>query len=464
MSTTPLASPYLRDDTIVAAATAPGHGAVALVRVSGPGTQAIVQQLCGREQPLEARRATLCRLQNPATGEHIDQALVTFFAGPGSYSGQDMAEIGVHGNPRLAAEVVEACVQAGARVAEPGEFTFRAWCHGRVSLAQAEAIDQLIRARSRLAAAAALRTLEQGLGALLGPFRERLTEVRVHLEAAIEFPTDEVEELAEADLQANIAALLAQAREWLVGCAKWEQVSRGWTVTLLGPPNVGKSSLYNRLLGYARALVTDIPGTTRDTLEEQLELEGLPLRLIDTAGLGEAQDELDRMGMERSRQAAQRSDLWVVVVEAPGLQEQQVQEFIALKRRLAQEQGVPLLLVGNKCDRLPSPPIPEATDVWTSALEGTGIEELAGLIAERLRGLSPGSDEPGWMATVRQRQTLQELVAVLERARENVAEGEPLELVATDMQEAHQLLDQLDGTEVPTDIIAEVFGRFCIGK
>lgn len=357
-------------DTIAAAATPPGRGGIGIVRLSGRQVEQIARGLLG-ELPA-VRRAHLAEFRD-ATGAAIDRGLALFFKGPHSYTGEDTLELQGHGGIAVMNALMERVLELGARRAQPGEFTQRAYLNGKLDLAQAEAVADLIDASSSSAARAALRSLEGEFSRRVHELAESLTQLRVHVEAAIDFPEEEIDFLADTALHARAAevgqlltALLREARQGRI-------LTEGLTVVIAGAPNAGKSTLLNRLAGYDAAIVTDVPGTTRDLLRERLDIDGLPLHVIDTAGLRDSHDPIEREGMRRATEAMGRADRVLLLIDASAADREQ--NLIAQWARLPS--GVPVTLVFNKIDRAGAQP-PSGTDASGAVAHQLAISALTG--------------------------------------------------------------------------------------
>ncbi|WP_018112312.1 tRNA uridine-5-carboxymethylaminomethyl(34) synthesis GTPase MnmE [Thermus igniterrae] len=429
-------------DPICAIATPPGKGAIGVVRLSGEGALELAARVWRGKDPrgLKGGRFTLGEVVDPRTGEALDQALLLVFRAPRSYTGEDLVEFHTHGSPAVLRRVLEALVEAGARVAGPGEFTFRAYMNGKLDLAQAEAVLALVEAEGDLARRQALRALEGGFSRRIEALEGRLLDLLAHIQALLDYPEEGVEPLeAERVLRealAEVEGLLAQARASRLA-------QRGARLALIGAPNVGKSSLLNALLGYERALVSPIPGTTRDYLEAPLELFGIPLLAVDTAGVRDTEDPLERAGVERALRIAQEADLVLYVAD----------------RSLPRPAPPPLpwertLKVATKADLPPAWEDPDFLPV--SSHTGEGLARLKEAIRETLLGQGGGE----YLLTERQ-------VEALTRARERLLEALtlPEDLMGLALEEALNALGALRGRQgVAEEVVARVFARFCVGK
>ncbi len=450
-------------DTIVALATPAGVGATALIRLSGPEAGGILQGLAPELEGLpEPRRATLATLRDPEDGEVLDRALVTWFPGPDSYTGEDVVELSTHGGWWTPAQVVDVCRALGARGAEAGEFTRRAYLHGKLDLLQVEAVADLVDSRSSALHRAATETLDGGLSRRIGSLREGLVALEARLAHHLDFPEEDdapvpLEEVARQakQLEDEVRALLATAPEGVL-------LREGAVTVLAGPPNAGKSALYNALVGERRALVTEVPGTTRDALESVVELGGYPFRLVDTAGLRETEDRVERLGIEVAWEALGRADL-VLYCREWG-------DDSAVPPELRDELGDVLLVpVRTKADRAGDEvrgPHNERTqgEVWVSAESGEGLDGLRDRLVHLVfGGLVRARGEP---VLTRRRQ-----VEALRAAAEQVGafagalgDGVPADVAATHLGAAGSHLEELVGIVTVNDVLDVVFASFCIGK
>jgi tRNA modification GTPase len=435
----------LTRDTIAAIATPAGRGGIGIVRVSGPGVPRVAAAVLGKlPQPRLASFAPFRDRQ----GETIDQGLALYFPAPHSYTGEAVLELQGHGGPVVMQALLSACVDAGARIAEPGEFTRRAFLEGKLDLAQAEAVADLIDAASREAARSALRSLSGEFSAAIGALQARLIELRAVTEAMLDFPEEEVDALHREDAAARLAQARQSLGEVLVKSRRGSLLRGGIHIVLAGRPNVGKSSLLNRLAGEERAIVTPIPGTTRDALREPILIEGVPVVVVDTAGLRESRDEIERLGMQRTRQELDRADLVIAVFEANRGRDA-LQELPAAPARID---------VYNKIDLAPGF-APPADALGVSAKTGAGLEALRQRILE-VAGWSTGG-EPVFLARERHLRALDRASAHLAAAAGETARWE---FFAEELRLAHAALGSIAGEFSADDLLGEIFQRFCIGK
>ena len=451
-------------DTIAAVATPPGEGAVALIRITGPSALLVGDVVCRfkngetliAREPRVQTRASACDV----AGSIVDEVLVTRFAGPASYTGEDVVEISGHGGPLVARRILEAVVAAGARVAGPGEFTQRAFLNGKLDLTQAEAVMDLIRAHSDLALRAANEQLGGGLGRRIESLRDGLLDLIAHVEAYIDFPEEDITPETGAALlarldeaRARVAALLDTARPGRI-------LREGVRTAIVGEPNVGKSSLLNALAGRDRAIVSATPGTTRDTIEEFVSVRGLALRLVDTAGLRESSDPIEREGVARAHRELAGADLVLQVVEAGSA------PAAAAPLPLPADAEQVRLLVLNKIDLGLHPDwVDHREALRVSCVTDEGIERLGVEIASRVAGGSLRSSAGELAAiNVRHRDCLARAAASLERARAGLVAGEPPEFVAVDLRAALNAAGEVVGGAGTEDILGRIFATFCIGK
>jgi len=447
--------------TIVAPATPPGRGGVAIVRLSGSTASSIALPVTG---PMPAPRRLSRRTFLGPDGAPVDDGMVVYFPGPASFTGEDVVELHCHGGPVIVDLLLEALLKAGARMAEPGEFSRRAFLNDRIDLAQAEAIADLIEAGSTRAARAALRSMQGEFSSRIHGLSGQLTDMRVYVEAAMDFPEEEIDFLSDASTAERMDKLLASFDELFASATQGALLREGMSVVLAGEPNVGKSSLLNCLTGQPSAIVTHIPGTTRDVLRERISIEGMPLHIIDTAGLRDAGDMVEAEGIRRARREMESADLVLLVLDAT---------VPAGSTRRDKEQqdlpaGVPVTVVRNKIDLTDDPAGPMPMDrhgrpvIAVSALTGDGIGDLRRHLAERV-GYRPGAEGP---LSARRRH-----LDALARAREHVMEGarqlleeRAPELMAEELRLAHLCLGEITGEFSSDDLLGKIFASFCIGK
>jgi tRNA modification GTPase len=457
-------SRFSTDDTIVAVATPPGRGGIGVVRLSGPDARRIAQTLVGRAEALKPRHATFARIVEPVADSGVravDQVVLTWFAAPHSYTGDDVVEISGHGSPLLLRHVVELAMRAGARLAEPGEFTLRAHLNGRIDLVQAEAVADLVNAVTPLQARAAMDQLEGTLTAAIRRIDAALFDLMARLEASLDFPEEGfhfiTREHAQDDVirvREDLARLIGQGRAGRV-------VREGRLVVIVGTPNAGKSSLFNALVGSARAIVTEIPGTTRDMLTERADIGGIPVTLVDTAGLREAGDAIEAEGVERARQAQQVAALTLVVIDGSSPLADEDRRLVAC----AKEQTI-VVMAKSDLERawgtseLRSAPV---APIDVSALTGSGLGELRSAIVAALTGTSELRDAPA-ISNVRHLALLDDALSAVTRAETALGEGFTEELLLVDLGNARHALEEITGRRSADDLLEHIFSRFCVGK
>lgn len=443
-------------DTIVAVATPPGRGGIGVIRISGPDAAAIATALTGHAA-LQPRHATLARVE--AEGAH-DQAIVTSFPAPASYTGEDVIEISAHGSPVLLNAIVEAAMRAGARLAEPGEFTLRAYLHGRMDLVQAEAVHDLVSAVTPLQARSAFDQLEGTLTERIREIDTALFDLSARLEASLDFP-DEGYHFVEADTVASeLGAVVAMIDALLRDARAGRLVREGAQVVIVGRPNAGKSTLFNALAGASRAIVTDIPGTTRDLVTEKIDIGGIAVTLVDTAGIRHLpNDAVEAEGIVRARSAAERAHLTVLVLDRSRPLDADDQAL------LDSTGGDARIVVSSKTDL---PGLWAVDEIHGEVIEisvpaGLGMDRLRERIVQAL-GLGPGYRDTPAITNLRHVDLLGRARATLARARETAQAGLPEELVAADLAEARAALEEITGKRTADDTLHAIFDRFCIGK
>jgi len=485
------------DDTIVAVATPPGRGGVGVVRVSGPEARQIVAPMLRLKHELEPSRAVFGELVESSpdtTGIHvgtaalgcpaeqssaattnlsdretragapaphrIDEVVVTYFAKPHSYTSDDIIEISAHGSPVVLRHIVELCVSAGARLAEPGEFTMRAFLNGRIDLTQAEAVRDLIDSQTLYQAKVAAQQLEGALSRRLQPIKQKLVELIALLEAGIDFAEDDVSVLPDATILEHIAEVRAPLDDLAASFAYGKIVHEGLTLAIVGRPNVGKSSLFNRLVERERAIVTATPGTTRDLVSETVAIGGIPVKLVDTAGMRQALDEAESLGIQKSMEALADADLVLVVVDASQSATKDDEELVN------QTAGRAAIVVGNKCDLGVSGqwPVAGGQKVLTSAITGEGIAELRSEILRHLGGEAGAQSESGFLTNVRHQGLIKDSLKALDAAKRAVAGKIPHEMLLLDLYNSLRPLDAITGATTTDDILNLIFSTFCIGK
>jgi len=491
------------DDTIVAIATPPGRGGIGVVRLAGPDASQIALPMMRLKRDLDPGRASFAELIEPcdahvgtaalgcpaepssAEGTRIDEVVVTYFAKPHSYTTDDIIEISAHGSPVVLRHIVELALARGARLAEPGEFTMRAFLNGRIDLTQAEAVRDLIDSQTLYQAKVAAQQLEGALSRRLQPIKQDLVKLIATLEAGVDFAEDDVSVLPAAQILQRIAAVCLPLEQLASTFAYGKLVHEGLTLAIVGRPNVGKSSLFNCLVERERAIVTATPGTTRDLVSETVAIGGIPVKLIDTAGIRRALDEAESIGIRKSHEALADADLVLVVVDAS---QPRSQEDAELLKQVAER---PAIVVENKCDlisgrhdfgrteshslnchsegasapeesavrKMPAPPC-----VRTSALTSAGIPELRQEILRHVGGDAGTQSEAGFLTNLRHQNLVNDSLVGLAAATTAVNNRIPHEMLLLDLYNALRPLDEITGATTTDDILNLIFSTFCIGK
>jgi tRNA modification GTPase len=451
---------FRTDDTIVALATPPGRGGIGVVRISGAEALRVAGALTGRQVKLRPRHATLAFVESCGSGAPtapIDQVILTYFPRPASYTGDDVVEVSAHGSPVVLRAIVASAMAGGARLAEPGEFTLRAYLNGRLDLVQAEAVADLIDAVTPLQARAAFDQLQGTLTRAIGEADARLFDLIAKLEASIDFPDEGYHFIEPGALACAVQDLVVATGRLLGDARRGRLVRDGLHVAIVGRPNVGKSSLFNALVGSARAIVHDAPGTTRDLVSDTVDCDGIRITLVDTAGLRETADEVEHEGVARTRQAAAVADLTLLVADA---------SRPLASGELEDASQIPdnnRLIVGNKVDI--GQCWERADAVFVSAREGTGIDLLRRRVVEGL-DVDGFADRPD-ITNVRHIALVQRAHDALVRAREAASangQGMSEEFVLADLQEARAAFEEITGRRTPDDVLERIFSRFCVGK
>ncbi len=454
---------YQLEDTIAAIATPAGVGGIGIVRVSGTMALEAARALFPMEKPLEKKRALLLgKFQDPRDGEVLDEGLLLLMPGPHSYTAEDVVEFHAHGSPTLLSKLMEILVSLHIRPAEPGEFTYRAFLHGRLDLTQAEAVEALVSAQGDAARRQALRQLTGGLAAHLEPMEEALKALYLKVEARLEFSEDGIPPLDQGKFEGEVSALKEGLRKLLESYGQGKVLREGLTVALVGPPNVGKSSLLNALLGRDRAIVTPLPGTTRDVVEGEIRLKGVRVRLFDTAGIREARNVVEAEGIRRSRQVIGEADILFWMIDASNPQES-----------LAQLKASSLPLertwyLFNKAD------LTREKNPWTSTslppdrCLGLSCQTQEGLpgVVEKIGELiqTPAAGEEVVLTSLRHQREVEKAYGALENLEGLVKGGQPYELWAEELKEAAMAVGRVRGRNLPAAAFEEIFSKFCIGK
>jgi len=476
------------DDTIVAIATPPGPGGIGVIRIAGPEARAIALPMLRLKRELQPGQAVLAVLMEPgmcgagaparegtthvgiaapgcpaeqSSAERIDEVVVTYFAKPHSYTTDDIIEISAHGSPVVLRHVVDLALAAGARLAEPGEFTMRAFLNGRIDLTQAEAVRDLIESQTLYQAKIAAQQLDGALSHRLQPIKKTLVELIATLEAGIDFAEDDISIPPAAVIMDRIAAIRAPLEGLAKSFAYGKIVHEGLTLAIVGRPNVGKSSLFNRLVENERAIVTATPGTTRDLVTETVAIGGIPVHLVDTAGIRKALDEAESIGIRKSLEALADADLILIVLDL-------TQEITEEGRELlSHTKGRRAIIVENKSDlAAPKPDLAEDEfpRVRTSATTGDGIVELRAEILRHIRGNAAAQNETGFLTSARHQNYVNDSLAALQAASIAVQDSIPHEMLLLDLYSSLRPLDEITGATTTDDILNLIFSTFCIGK
>lgn len=457
-------SEALDQDTIVAIATPPGRGGVGIIRLSGPDAVNIGQRIC--RQDLQPRRAHYVTFSDHADVA-LDTGIILFFAGPASFTGEDVVELQGHGGPVILDLLLKRCTALGARLARPGEFSERAYLNGKIDLAQAEAIADLINSSTEQAALNASRSLQGVFSRQVDALVEAVTRLRVYIEASIDFPEEEIDFIAEGQVREQLAALIEQTSAVLKEAHQGQLIQEGMKLVIAGRPNAGKSSLLNALSGKDSAIVTAVAGTTRDVLREHIQIDGMPLHIVDTAGLREATDEIEQEGIRRAWQEIDSADRILIVVDATVEPEASVDDenFITgLARQIPAT--TPATLIFNKCDLIGrAPSIHQTTDkpvIHLSAKTGAGLALLGEHLKECM-GFEPGGDGR-FSARRRHLIALEEALMILRTGQQQLETSGAGELLAEDLRHCQTRLGEITGAISSDQLLGEIFSSFCIGK
>ena len=451
--------------TIVALATPPGFGGIGVIRLSGPDAVRLTQTLLApaKQNSFVPNQVVFHSLLHPETKQNIDDALVTFFQAPHSYTGEDVVEISCHGSPVVLAEVVRLLASFGAELAQPGEFTMRAFLNQRLDLTQAEAVNDLIHAQTNYQAQLAARQLRGELSKQLQPIKDALIEMIVYFESSVEFVEDDLDPLDVERFKQRLAELIAKVNRLIASYRLGRLIRSGIKLALIGRPNVGKSSLFNRLLGKDRAIVTHLPGTTRDTLSEAFSLHGIPVELIDTAGIRETEDFVEKLGVERTRTAIADADFVIAIIEANHQPAPDEIEFFA---------QLPIqLFVLNKCDlgvALTEETIQQIAQenpvAQVSALTGQGVDALRDCLHAALTSGAQSFSDGGIITNERHYHALEQSLEAMRQSTDDLSAGFTEEVVLVNLHEALRSLGIITGETLIGDIINQIFTTFCIGK
>lgn len=456
---------FSAEDTIVAVATPYGRGGIGVVRISGPHAAAVARVILRRSRPLQPRVATLTRVYQadcePAAA--IDQVLATYFPAPASYTGEDVVEVSGHGSPMALEQIIEAAMHAGARLAEPGEFTLRCFLNGRIDLVQAEAVADLIDAVTPAQARVAFDQLEGTLTTVIGEIDAALFDLIARLEASLDFSTEGYHFIDASMTASTLQTIAGRIRALLEDGRRGRVIREGRQVAILGKPNTGKSSLFNSLLGSERAIVTAVAGTTRDLVTETIDLDGIPVRLIDTAGIHDTTGEVESKGVTRARHTASVADLAVLVFDRSRPFDEDDQKLLAATADRH------CLFVVNKTDLATAwtqDPLGEAralSSTHTSMTTQDGLGELRESLVRAL-GLDARLRDGGSISNIRHIRLVEQAQRSLDRGMQAASAGRSEEFVLADLQEARAALEEVTGRRTPDEVLQHIFQRFCVGK
>ena len=442
------------EDDIVAIATPPGRGGVSIIRLSGPHIPAFAHQFLGRLP--KPRMATFAEFKD-AQHHAIDHGLALYFPAPNSYTGEHVLELHGHGSPIAMQLLVKRCLEFGLRLARPGEFSERAFLNGRLDLAQAEAVSDLIESQTEAAAKSAFQSLKGRFSDRIEALVHKVTELRIYVEAAIDFPEEEIDFLADGDVQNRLDELLYDLASLLASVKQGQLLRDGLKVVLTGLPNAGKSSVLNALSNEQRAIVSAIAGTTRDVLEQVIQLDGLPIEILDTAGVRHAQDEIEAEGVRRAVAAQRQADLILLVVDDSTEQDSQISSLVETL-----PSGIPSILVRNKIDLSQREPGGNEHEVSVSALTGEGMEALKSRILDNAGYRQ--SDDSRFIARARHLDAINRAQDCLKKGRDQLVTYRAGELLAEDLLACQHALGEITGEVTSDDLLGLIFGSFCIGK
>jgi len=451
-------------DTIVAVATAPGKGGIGIVRLSGQAAKEIALKLLPKGMVLTPRHAHFCAFYD-ADVEQIDEGIVLYFPGPNSFTGEDVVEFQGHGGPVILDQIVRLCIAQGARQAQAGEFSLRAFLNDRIDLTQAEAIADLIDAGSEAAARAAMHSLQGDFSKEVNQLVEALINLRMYVEAAIDFPEEEIDFLSDGKVSGDLQQLVTATEQVLATAKQGRLLREGMTVVIAGRPNAGKSSLLNALAGHDAAIVTDIAGTTRDVLRETIQIDGLPINIIDTAGLRESPDVVEREGIRRAWAEIEKADLLLVLTDVTEKNDEirSLMDILPDEEQRLSKLNMPVLLVFNKMDllkgALPNTPLDH---IAISARSGEGLPALREKLKQQVGYQS--TTESRFSARRRHLTALELALESLYQGAKQLSQHQAGELLAEDLRTAQQALEEITGAFSADDLLGKIFSSFCIGK
>ena len=455
------------DDTIAAVATAYGEGGIGIIRISGEKSLDILEEIFefhGIEEIVN-RRMTYGKIVDRDNGQTIDEVLAVYMKGPATYTAEDVVEINCHGSTVSLRKTLSLVLRKGARLAEPGEFTKRAFLNGRIDLSQAEAVIDVVKAKTDKSFDVALSQLEGGLSSYIRDIRQNLLDLLVDITVNIDYPDEDIEEITYDKLEINIKQIGDMIEKLLSTASSGRMIREGIRVAIAGKPNVGKSSLMNGLLRETRAIVTEIPGTTRDTIEEALSIRNIPVYLIDTAGIRETSDKVEKLGIEKSKEAFNNADFIIFIMDGSeeiSSEDEEIIEYLKERKCLVLinkkdlEQKIDSVQIRNM--------LPNSQIIKTSLINGDGIEEIENAVEELVYGVEITQSESMMVNNVRHINLLTDSFNSLEDALQMAVNREALDFIEIDVKNAYELTGEIIGESVNDDIINEVFARFCLGK
>ena len=456
------------EDTIAAVATAYGEGGIGIIRISGEKSLDILRDIFefgGETREIQSRRMTYGRIIDKENNSIIDEVLAVYMKGPKTYTAEDVVEINCHGSVVSLRKTLELVLRKGARMAEPGEFTKRAFLNGRLDLSQAEAVIDVVKAKTDRSFDVAISQLEGGLSLKISEIRQKLLDLLVDITVNIDYPDEDIEEITYENIEQNILLIANMIEKLLSTASTGRMIREGIRIAIVGKPNVGKSSLMNGLLKESRAIVTEVPGTTRDTIEEALSIRNIPVYLVDTAGIRDTSDKVEKIGIEKSKEAFNNADFVIFIIDgsrALSIEDEQIADHL---------EGKKSLVLINKCDLARAGEIkdvrklvPDADIIETSLADGSGIEEIEEFIENMVYGGEISQSHSTMVNNVRHIDLLARSRDSLNDARSMTAAGQALEFIEVDVRSAYESLGEITGETVSDDIINEVFARFCLGK